>query len=217
MSFSRDKRTSEEGLRAVIFLAFASHCLLNDREGYQQLNENVSTSGKSSLDSLVLEEWKGRGPERYRKVRLMLPAVQPLSFDEVDYLSDELKPLRKLFYKKICEHSFLGFSWSNNQENPVVLMDCLFLTLNDVEFDQDEISAVRGNMDLIMHALIADNKSLFLSLIPTQTEVYFQEQPVIDMHFRSFRRDTYSKVEERWANKASVSYTHLTLPTTPYV
>ena len=204
MSFSRDKRTSEEGLRAVIFLAFASHCLLNDREGYEQLNENVSTSGKSSLDSLVLELWRGYEPGWYRKARLMLPVAQPLSFDTAGYFSDEFKPLRKLFYKKICEHSFLGFSWSNNQENPVVLMDCLCLTLNDVEFGQDEIAAARGNMDLIMHALLVDNRSLFLSLIPTQTEVYFQEQPVIDMHFRSFRRDTYSKVEERWANKAWV-------------
>jgi len=205
MSFVRDRKISEEGLRAVIFLAFASHCLLNDREGYEQLNENVSKRGKSSLDSLVLERWKGRGPERDRKVRLMLPAVQPLSFDEVDYLSDELKPLRKLFYKKIREHSFPGFLWSNNQENPVVLMDCLFLTLNDVEFDQDEIAAVRGNMDLIMHALIADNKSLFLSLIPTQTEVYFQEQPEPgNIPYHSSRGDIYSKVEERWANKAWV-------------
>ena len=120
-------------------------------------------------------------------------------------MSDELKPVRKLFYKKIREHSFPGFLWSNNQENPVVLMDCLFLTLNDVEFDQDEISAVRGNMDLIMHALIADNKSLFLSLIPTQTEAYFQEQPEPgNIPYPSSRRDIYSKVEERWANKAWV-------------
>lgn len=191
-SFGASPEGGEAARRAVLFLAFATHCLTGDKKGFEALEESASDEGKRSLLELQKKrQYGGFGRER------MLPLsreAQPFQFDGVDYSSDDLKGLRKLLFDKIREHSFAG------ESSATVLMSGLRLTLADVELEEDVIASERGDIDAIVTAIVAGEDALFLALLPTEEEVYFRRdsQPDDSGHIRSSRGLSLPRLERHW-------------------
>ena len=181
MTFSGRGRISLQSQQATLFLTFATHCLTGDKKGYEALRETLSDDGRRRLSELFrprrslsysnISGFSGPGSSH------ILPAAQPLYFDGTTFHSDNLKPLRKLLAERIQKDSFTGLPAGAHDPGIIALMHGLHLSAADLDLGEDFLASERGNFNSITSAILADDKALFLALLPTAAELYYQDLP----------------------------------------
>ena len=185
LTFGKEEmRLPDAAQRAVLFMAFATHCLGGDKAGFKKLQGDIPAKARQKVGSLA------QGPRNWRVTTdSVLTPAQPFYFDGESYQSEEFKPLRQLLFAKIQKHSFAELLGSQDEVNPLTLLTRLRLQVSDVEMSEDDFSSGRGNLDLISSAIMAEDQDLFLSLLPTKLEAYFEaqssEQPSNNSSYRS--------------------------------
>ncbi len=164
-TFSGRMNGEEPMQRAVLFLAFATHCLTDDKLGFEALIEGASDERRRRL--LELKTIKSGG-FAYESVVLVPLVTQPLYFDGQEFITEKFKPLRKSLFAKTREHSFA------DELSVALLMSKLRLSPADVDLGEEVMAAERGNIDAIVSAILTGDEALFLALLPTEAGQYFQ-------------------------------------------